>query len=134
MTSVRIIGLEVRQQLRKRGFETLARCAVVHLVCVKVPKLGTPLSDLLDAVLKIGAAPQQLSSADRRRLAAELAQRHEALEAMPYAPSAESIAAYNKRTRATKWNSFQSRNAGKGFTMEELRRRYNLIEAAAARQ
>jgi hypothetical protein len=77
------------------------------------------------------AAPQQLSSADRRRLAAELAQRHEALEAMPYAPSAESIAAYNKRTRATKWNSFQSRNAGKGYTMEELRRRYNLIEAAA---
>jgi hypothetical protein len=50
---------------------------------------------------------------------------------MPYAPSAESIAAYNKRTRATKWNSFQSRNAGKGYTMEELRRRYNLIEAAA---
>lgn len=76
-------------------------------------------------------APQQLSSADRRRLAAELAQRHETLEAMPYAPSAESIAAYNKRTRATKWNSFQSRNAGKGYTMEELRRRYNLIEAAA---
>jgi len=79
------------------------------------------------------AAPQQLSSADRRRLAAELAQRHEALEAMPYAPSAESIAAYNKRTRGTKWNAFQSRNAGKGYTMEELRRRYNLIEAAASR-
>ena len=51
--------------------------------------------------------------------------------ASPYAPSASSIADYTRKKRKQNWNAFLERNAGRGLSMDELRRRYQMIQAAA---
>ena len=51
--------------------------------------------------------------------------------ASPYVPSAGSIADYTRKKRKQNWNAFLERNAGRGLSMDELRRRYQLIQAAA---
>jgi hypothetical protein len=51
--------------------------------------------------------------------------------ASPYVPSAGSIADYTRKKRKQNWNAFLERNAGRGLSMDELRRRYQMIQAAA---
>ena len=51
--------------------------------------------------------------------------------APPYAPSAGSIQDFTRKKRKQNWNAFLERNAGRGLSMDELRRRYQMIQAAA---
>ena len=51
--------------------------------------------------------------------------------ASPYVPSAGSIQDYTRKKRKQNWNAFLERNAGRGLSMDELRRRYQMIQAAA---
>lgn len=79
-------------------------------------------------------APFVPSSADLRALARDLQSRELAEQvaaAPPYVPSAGSIQDYTRKKRKQNWNAFLERNAGRGLSMDELRRRYQLIQAAA---
>ena len=48
-----------------------------------------------------------------------------------YVPSAGSVQDYARKKRKQNWNAFLERNAGRGLSMDELRRRYQMIQAAA---